>query len=424
MARLRVTDQGGLSDSKTVTISVNNTPPVPTITSPTTAVTWAVGDTISFAGGATDTQDGTIPASRLSWSIVQRHCPTSPTDCHGHTVQTTSGVSSGSFGAPDHEYPSFIDIMLTATDSGGLQASTTIQPRPQDRHAVVRDGPERPAADRRLDDLDDAVHPDGHPGIAQHDLRPASQTVGGTDYNWQSWSDGGALAHDIFANATTTYTATYQAAPNLPPTAAPAANPTTGTAPLAVAFTGSASTDPEGLPLAYAWDFDGNGTDDATTANPNFTYTTAGTYVARLRVTDNVGQADSKTVTITVNPAPPTADVRVTQSVAQSGSQVTITATAINGGPASATALTLIDTLPAKLTFVSATASGGTCTYASSTRRVTCALGTRASGVQVPVTIITNDSGKGNVSIVAQVTTTASDPNTANNQVTTSFRLR
>ena len=424
MARLRVTDQGGLSNSKTVTISVNNTPPVPSITSPTTAVTWAVGDTISFAGGATDTQDGTIPASRLSWSIVQRHCPTSPTDCHAHTVQTTSGVSSGSFGAPDHEYPSFIDITLTATDSGGLQASTTISLNPK---TVTLSFATAPSGLQLTVGSTTSTTPFTRTAIqgSRNTISAlASQTVGGTVYNWQSWSDGGSLAHDIFANATSTYTATYQAAPNLPPTAAPAANPTTGTAPLAVAFTGSASTDPEGLPLAYAWDFDGNGTDDATTANPNFTYTTAGTYVARLRVTDNVGQADSKTVTITVNPAPPTADVRVTQSVAQSGSQVTITATAINDGPASATALTLIDTLPAKLTFVSATASGGTCTYASSTRRVTCALGTRASGVQVPVTIITNNSGKGNVSIVAQVTTTASDPNTANNQVTTSFRLR
>ena len=42
---------------------------------------------------------------------------------------------------------------------------------------------------------------------------PAQQTVGGTTYNWQSWSDAGARSHDIFAPATaTTYTATYVAA--------------------------------------------------------------------------------------------------------------------------------------------------------------------------------------------------------------------
>ena len=69
----------------------------------------------------------------------------------------------------------------------------------------------------------------------------------------------------------------------------PSANPSSGAAPLTVAFSGSASTDPEGGALTYAWDFDGNGTDDATTATASHTYTTAGTYQARLRVTDPGG---------------------------------------------------------------------------------------------------------------------------------------
>src|SRR5205814_9433750 len=52
VARLRVTDPEGASGSTTVTISVNNTPPVPSISSPTASLTWAVGDTIGFAGSA------------------------------------------------------------------------------------------------------------------------------------------------------------------------------------------------------------------------------------------------------------------------------------------------------------------------------------------------------------------------------------
>ena len=59
-------------------------------------------------------------------------------------------------------------------------------------------------------------------------------------------------------------------------------------------FTGSGSTDPESGPLSYAWDFDGNGTDDAFDRDPEFTYTSAGTFVARLRVTDNGGLSDSR----------------------------------------------------------------------------------------------------------------------------------
>jgi hypothetical protein len=38
-------------------------------------------------------------------------------------VQTFTGVASGSFGAPDHEYPSYLELELTATDSGGLTGS-------------------------------------------------------------------------------------------------------------------------------------------------------------------------------------------------------------------------------------------------------------------------------------------------------------
>ena len=95
---------------------------------------------------------------------------------------------------------------------------------------------------------------------------------------------------------------------NQPPTAVPSANPTSGAAPLAVAFSGTASSDPEGGALTYAWDFDGNGTDDATTATANFTYTTVGTYAARLRVTDPGGASNSKTVTINVGNTAPVPD--------------------------------------------------------------------------------------------------------------------
>ncbi len=130
-ARLTVTDSGGLSDSQTVMITVNNTPPVPTITSPDGTLTWAVGDPIAFSGGATDPEDGQLPASDLSWSIVLHHCPTDPNSCHTHALQTFSDAASGSFTAPDHEYPSWLEVVLTATDSAGLHASTSVRLDPK-----------------------------------------------------------------------------------------------------------------------------------------------------------------------------------------------------------------------------------------------------------------------------------------------------
>jgi cytochrome c len=60
---------------------------------------------------------------------------------------------------------------------------------------------------------------------------------------------------------------------------------TSGPVPLSVQFSAAGSSDPEGMPLSYAWDFDGNGTTDATGPQVSRTYTQAGTYLAALTVT-------------------------------------------------------------------------------------------------------------------------------------------
>ena len=115
-AGLRVTDSRGGSDTDSVTISVGNPAPTATIDTPGAATTWKVGDVINFSGHATDAQDGTLPASALSWELILYHCPS---NCHTHPIQTFAGVASGSLTAPDHEYPSYLELKLTATDSGG-----------------------------------------------------------------------------------------------------------------------------------------------------------------------------------------------------------------------------------------------------------------------------------------------------------------
>ncbi len=73
---------------------------------------------------------------------------------------------------------------------------------------------------------------------------------------------------------------------------------TSGTGPLEVAFTASA-TDPEGDdPLTFAWTF-GDGT-TADTADATHTYSLAGTYAATVTVTDARGAKASQTITIKV----------------------------------------------------------------------------------------------------------------------------
>jgi PKD repeat protein len=96
---------------------------------------------------------------------------------------------------------------------------------------------------------------------------------------------------------------------NQPPVAAAGASPTSGAAPLTVAFNGSASIDPDGDTLAHAWDFQSDGIDDSTAVSPAFTYTQPGTYAARLRVTDARGVSDTDTVTISAGNTAPTATI-------------------------------------------------------------------------------------------------------------------
>ena len=82
----------------------------------------------------------------------------------------------------------------------------------------------------------------------------------------------------------------YTSSANQPPTAVASATPTSGSRPLTVNFNGSGSSDPNGDTLTYAWDLDGDGAfDDSTASQPTYTYTQPGSYTAALRVTDPGG---------------------------------------------------------------------------------------------------------------------------------------
>jgi glucose/arabinose dehydrogenase/PKD repeat protein len=124
---LQVADGKGGTAIDAVTIRIGL--PTVTIASPTTALRWAVGDTVSFSGSATDNQGAQISPSNLTWRLVLKHgaCP----DCHDHFLQTYSGVNSGSFTTPDHDYPSELELSLTATDSTGLSNSTSVRVLPK-----------------------------------------------------------------------------------------------------------------------------------------------------------------------------------------------------------------------------------------------------------------------------------------------------
>ena len=215
-AGLKVTDKHGATGTSSVVISANNTPPTAVIDAPAgcsaSAPCWAVGDAIAFSGHATDPQQGTLGAAALTWMVIVHHCATDLTACHTHQVQSYAGVASGTFTAPDHEYPSYLELKLTATDAGGLQNSASVLLYPRTVNLTMQSNPSG---------LQLTVNSAGQAtpfnrtvivGSSNSISAPTPQDLNGTRYAFQSWSDGGAQTHNIKAGTTgATYTATYVA---------------------------------------------------------------------------------------------------------------------------------------------------------------------------------------------------------------------
>jgi hypothetical protein len=207
-ATLKVTDQHGASDTDSVTITVGNTAPTAVINTPLAGTTWKVGDVINFSGSASDAEDGTLPASALSWELILQHCPS---NCHSHPIQQFPGVASGYLVAPDHEYPSYLELKLTATDSGGSTNTKTLrldprtvvlkfQTNPGDLLLAVNGTSTRATFTRTV-----------IIGSTNSISAISPQNKGSRTYTFVSWSDGSAQTHNIAAPSTaTTYTARFK----------------------------------------------------------------------------------------------------------------------------------------------------------------------------------------------------------------------
>ncbi len=208
-AALKVTDSGNLTNTTTVQILVGAGAPTAFIDTPVAGLQWAVGDPIAFSGHATDPQQGDLPAAALHWQVLLHHCVTL-NDCHIHFLQSFDGVASGQFTAPDHEYPSYLELVLTATDADGLTG--TVNRRIDPRTVIL-------TFDSQPSGLQLTVGPDAEStpftrevivGSTNTLSAPTPQNQSGTNYSFVSWSDGGAQTHVFTAPAIpTTYTATY-----------------------------------------------------------------------------------------------------------------------------------------------------------------------------------------------------------------------
>ncbi len=289
---LTVTDVGGLTDTDTVTIVVNN----PAGNEAPVAVAEATpeaGDApleVTFTGSNSTDDVGIVS---YLWDFKDGATSTAADTEHTFSV------------AGDYL------VELTVTDGEGLADTTTV--------------------------LISVANPAGNnPPVAVAEATPLSgnaplevtftgsnstDDVGIVDYLWQfieagnisteadpTYTFSAAGNYDVILTVTDgggltdTETLTITVGDpggNQPPVSVPEATPESGNAPLEVTFTGSNSTDDVGV-VGYLWDFmDGGNT--STEADPFYTFANPGNYDVTLTVTDGGGLEDVETITITVN---------------------------------------------------------------------------------------------------------------------------
>ncbi len=98
------------------------------------------------------------------------------------------------------------------------------------------------------------------------------------------------------------------------------------------------------------------------------------------------------------------------------GTPLTYSLAVTNNGPATATNVTVTDTLPSVMVYLSSTTTQGSCSEAGGT--VTCLLGTMANAGTATITILVIPDSAGTFSNTATVTASQNDPNLTNNTST------
>ena len=221
--RLTVSDGTLSTVSEPVMVTVGS-PPTATILSPAPGRTFRAGETIAFSGTGSDADDPGAPA--LSWKVVFHH------DSHIHPVLDAAGPS-GSLTVPDsgHSFAgdTSLELVLTATDSDGIQTETSMMLEPEKARLALATAPQGLAL--TVDGMAAPAPYDELVGFRRAIEAPSPQFLPAGRFDFSGWSDGGAAAHTV--------------------TVAP-----TGTE-LTATFT-QATSAPSGLVAAYAFD-EGNG---------------------------------------------------------------------------------------------------------------------------------------------------------------------
>jgi glucose/arabinose dehydrogenase len=280
------------SRQASVLITVGNEPPLATIDAPADGSAYQIGDTIDYAGSATS---GGIPVdpAQLSWVLRVHH------NQHVHFDPLGTGAG-GQLVVEEHGDDTFLELCLTATVPPDLTdvRCVSLQPR---KTTITLDSEPPGLAIAYLDE-----------GVSLTTPAIVRSIVGSTQeiavapvqqgLSFDAWTDGEPSSTRAFVVGDTPFgfTARYE---NRPPSPVGQANVGAGPTRLTVDFDASASSDPEGTGLVFAWDFGDEAVGGG--AATSHTYTAPGRYDAVLEVIDALGGAASAPVPVTIpNSAP------------------------------------------------------------------------------------------------------------------------
>jgi len=197
------------SNPATLTVTTRTRPTV-NITSPINHTLFNGGQQFNYSGTATDTVDGTLPASAYSWTMVLHH------NVHTHPfLGPITNTTSGNFTIPASghtETDIWYRVNLTVTNTAGLTSSTYIDLDPNLINVTVNSS--RPNAGAFTGAT---ITVDGQPFTTSNTFQSVAgveRTIGtsnvqfynGKWYAFGSWSDSGAINHIVTPTVNTTYT--------------------------------------------------------------------------------------------------------------------------------------------------------------------------------------------------------------------------
>lgn len=272
LVRLTATDGHGARDFDEIQIRAGVSFPSAIIQSPGSGTTYVIGETLTLRGSGSDPEDGALTGENLEWVVTLHHAGHEHPDWFRASGETTDMTIT------DHGDDTSLELTLVARDSGGLEATDTVVIHPRNASIILESSPQGM----------ELVYENGSaptPLVAEAPLGAERLIAAPPIQNHLSftrWSDGGERSHAIAVDRPLrTLIAYYE---NRSPLAVPATSSHPSDPSLVVHFDGSRSSDPEGSPLTYFWDFgDGN---TASGVAPEHQYAEAGAYMVSLTVTD------------------------------------------------------------------------------------------------------------------------------------------